>query len=157
MGQHCFFFYTPSLSQPAAERPYPLPLIPINMFALIPTVALLAGLSAAAPTYKAPATPAAAAGATIYKSKHFAGDSTAIPANAWCTDLSDIFGDFDGQVRSLAVEKGYRCQFFLDRGCSDYAPSSRKLDLSCIDSDVKKADLEPAFDLKLHSAYCALI
>ena len=105
------------------------------MFALIPTIALLAGISAAAPTvcrhlfpsspfpctyppqpntdlpqYKAPA---AAAGATIYKSKHFAGDSTAIPANTWCTDLSDIFGDFDGQVRSLAVEKGYRCQFFL--------------------------------------------
>ncbi|KNG46873.1 hypothetical protein DDE82_004266 [Stemphylium lycopersici] len=124
------------------------------MFTLIPTVALLAGLSAALPTYK---TPAAAAGATIYTSKHFAGDSTAIPANAWCTDLSSIFGDFDGHVRSLAVEKGYQCQFFLDRGCPDKAPPSRKLDFSCTDSDVMKPDLGPAFDFKMRSAYCALI
>jgi hypothetical protein len=30
----------------------------------------------------------------------------------WCTDLNNIFGDFDNKVRSMIVEKGFRCRFY---------------------------------------------
>ena len=52
-------------------------------------------------------------GATIYTSPNLTGFSTAIPGNAYCTDLNNIFGDFDGATRSITTEKGYQCSFFL--------------------------------------------
>jgi hypothetical protein len=33
--------------------------------------------------------------------------------NAYCTNLNNIFGDFDGIVRSLEVQAGYRCSFYV--------------------------------------------
>ncbi|KAJ4984212.1 hypothetical protein SVAN01_10320 [Stagonosporopsis vannaccii] len=56
--------------------------------------------------------------ATIFKSPRLRGESTFIPANAWCTDVSNIFGGFDGQVRSLSVEKGCVCRFYQEAGCN---------------------------------------
>jgi hypothetical protein len=52
-------------------------------------------------------------GATIFTALQLTGDSTAIPANEFCNDLNNIFGNFDGRVRSLAVENGYRCRVYL--------------------------------------------
>lgn len=53
-----------------------------------------------------------ARGATIFKRANLAGESTFIPANNYCTDMSNIFGSFDGEVRSLSVEKGVKCDFY---------------------------------------------
>jgi len=51
-------------------------------------------------------------GATIFTNKNFNGRSTAIPANDFCTDIDNIFGNFDGKIRSVTVEKGYHCKFY---------------------------------------------
>ena len=40
------------------------------------------------------------------------GENTFIPANDFCTDMTSIFGGFDGNVRSLSVEKGVKCTFY---------------------------------------------
>jgi hypothetical protein len=39
-------------------------------------------------------------------------DSTFVPANFYCTDISNIFGGFDGKIRSVSVEKGFKCDFY---------------------------------------------
>lgn len=46
-------------------------------------------------------------GAIIFTEPERKGDSAMIPGNAWCTDLSNIFGNFNGRVRSMVVEKGF--------------------------------------------------
>lgn len=53
--------------------------------------------------------------ATIFKHPNLAivnNDSTFIPANSYCTDISNIFGGFDGKIRSVSVEKGVKCNFY---------------------------------------------
>jgi hypothetical protein len=50
--------------------------------------------------------------ATIFKNANLGGESTFIPSNPYCTDISNIFGGFDGKVRSLSVEKGFKCDFY---------------------------------------------
>jgi hypothetical protein len=55
--------------------------------------------------------------ATIYKQRDLVtsplgNDSTFIPGVPSCTDLSNLFGGFDGQVRSLSVERGWACRFY---------------------------------------------
>ena len=53
-----------------------------------------------------------ARGATIYKEPDLKGENTFIPANDYCTDMTNIFGGFDGNVRSVSVEKGVKCTFY---------------------------------------------
>ena len=50
--------------------------------------------------------------ATIFKNANLGGESTFIPSNPYCTDISNIFGGFDGKVRSLSVAKGFKCDFY---------------------------------------------
>ncbi|KAF2623271.1 hypothetical protein BU25DRAFT_478499 [Macroventuria anomochaeta] len=55
--------------------------------------------------------------ATIYKSANLSGESTFIPANNYCTNIDNIFGGFDGKIKSLGVEKGSKCDFYQESGC----------------------------------------
>jgi hypothetical protein len=50
--------------------------------------------------------------ATIYKSTNAVGESTFIPANNYCTNISVVPGGFDGRIKSLSVEKGRKCDFY---------------------------------------------
>ena len=50
--------------------------------------------------------------ATIYKTANLAGDSTFLPADNYCVDVSNIYGGFDGEIKSLSVEKGFKCDFY---------------------------------------------
>lgn len=55
--------------------------------------------------------------ATIYKSSGAVNDgtfdqSTFLPANNYCTNISVIPGGFDGKIKSLSVEKGSKCSFY---------------------------------------------
>lgn len=50
--------------------------------------------------------------ATIYKSAGAVGESTFIPANDYCTNISVVPGGFDGKIKSLSVEKGAKCDFY---------------------------------------------
>lgn len=53
--------------------------------------------------------------ATLFKHPNLCevnNDSTFIPASPYCTDISNIFGGFDGRVKSLSVEKGFKCNFY---------------------------------------------
>ncbi|KAF2996801.1 hypothetical protein E8E13_001215 [Curvularia kusanoi] len=52
------------------------------------------------------------AAAMIFKFENLRGPSTFIPANDYCTDMTNIFGGFDGEVRSLSTEKGVKCDFY---------------------------------------------
>jgi hypothetical protein len=98
-----------------------------NMQLFIPVLALLSTLVAAVPTVSPtprpqrpislhntniPQASSDGRGATIFKDKNFKGQSTAIPANNFCTNINNIFGEFDGKIRSLTVEKGYQCKFY---------------------------------------------
>ncbi|KAJ4355268.1 hypothetical protein N0V95_003098 [Ascochyta clinopodiicola] len=58
--------------------------------------------------------------ATLFKHPNLEtvnADSTFIPSIAYCTDISNIFGGFDGKIRSLSVEKGFKCNFYKEAGC----------------------------------------
>lgn len=50
--------------------------------------------------------------ATIYKAAGAVGESTFIPANDYCTNISVVPGGFDGKIKSLSVEKGAKCDFY---------------------------------------------
>ncbi|KAF1836428.1 hypothetical protein BDW02DRAFT_567010 [Decorospora gaudefroyi] len=89
-------------------------------------------------------------GATVWKNKKFQGPSTAIPANNWCTDMNNIFGNWDAKTRSIKVEAGYKCRFYLDYGCT-----GPKIEFGSPDGRMMLDDLGPSFDLSIHSAYCA--
>jgi len=84
----------------------------------IPTiVALLGSVATASPLSKVQSSGRAfldGRGATLYKKQNAGGDGFAIPGNSgYCTDLDNVFGDYDGKVRSFSVEQGYQCEFFL--------------------------------------------
>jgi hypothetical protein len=53
------------------------------------------------------------AGGIVFKDKNFKGESTSIPGNSYCTDLYNIFGNFDGKVRSIQSTPGYQCQWYM--------------------------------------------
>lgn len=53
-----------------------------------------------------------ARGATIYKIPNLQGENTSLPANNYCTDMTNIFGDFNNNVRGLIMEKGVKCIFY---------------------------------------------
>ncbi|KAF1942260.1 hypothetical protein EJ02DRAFT_454459 [Clathrospora elynae] len=88
-------------------------------------------------------------GATIWSEKNIQGRSTAIPANNYCTDMNNIFGDWDGKIRSIRVEAGYSCQF--NRG---YECGGGVLEFGRPDVILVMDDLGPLFDLNIHSARC---
>ncbi|KAJ4364647.1 hypothetical protein N0V83_009244 [Neocucurbitaria cava] len=94
-------------------------------------------------------------GATLWTLRAFQGSSVAIPASAWCTDMNNVFGNFDGKARSLSVEGGYKCQFYTEYGCS--AAKGKKLEYGNAKKGVKVAALTGDFEGKIHSAYCAKI
>jgi hypothetical protein len=53
------------------------------------------------------------AGGIIFKGQNFKGESTFIPGNSYCTDVNNIFGNFDGKVRSIKSLPGYQCQWYM--------------------------------------------
>ena len=82
-------------------------------------IALVAGLATGLPTPltlestgTSLAPRADASVATLFKLANLSGASTFVPANSYCTDMRNIFGGFDGQVRSLSVETGVVCSFY---------------------------------------------
>ncbi|KAI4927231.1 uncharacterized protein J4E92_006398 [Alternaria infectoria] len=92
-------------------------------------------------------------GATIFTDKNFNGRSTAIPANDFCTDIDNIFGNFDGKIRSVTVEKGYHCKFYTGHDCP---ANGQKMECGSKDQASVFGDLG-TFDYKIHSAYCTKI
>ncbi|KAF2193264.1 hypothetical protein K469DRAFT_715330 [Zopfia rhizophila CBS 207.26] len=97
-------------------------------------------------------------GATIYKQLNLQGEDvpakqTAIPGNSYCTDMNNIFGGWDGQVRSLVVEPNYKCQFYTDYGCPK---NGLRLDLGSRNEPMTMSYLG-TFDRNIHSAFCAPI
>ncbi|KAF2279221.1 uncharacterized protein EI97DRAFT_498738 [Westerdykella ornata] len=40
------------------------------------------------------------------------------PGRGFCIDMSNLFGNWDEATRSLSVEKGFRCAFYSEVGCS---------------------------------------
>ncbi|KAF2786226.1 hypothetical protein K505DRAFT_202262, partial [Melanomma pulvis-pyrius CBS 109.77] len=98
-------------------------------------------------------------GATIWKQQNMIGDivpadQTAVPGNAWCTNLNNIFGGWDKKVRSLVVQDGYKCQFYTEYDCPT---AGLYLDLGSKDDLVLQPTLTADFDLKIHSVFCAAI
>lgn len=96
-------------------------------------------------------------GATIFKQQNLQGsqvpgDKTAVPGNTYCADLSNIFGNWDGKVRSLKVEPGYRCKFFTAYGCP---ASGQKLELGKKGVFLVANQLPTEFDEKIHSVICS--
>ncbi|KAL6708042.1 hypothetical protein ACN47E_003476 [Coniothyrium glycines] len=93
-------------------------------------------------------------GATIYSMTYYRGSSAAIPANAWCNNLDNIFGKFDGTTRSITVEKGFKCSFHLERDCPS---NGARLDLGSKDVGQGLGKLSQAYDKKIRSVHCARI
>ncbi|KAH8723620.1 hypothetical protein GQ44DRAFT_828020 [Phaeosphaeriaceae sp. PMI808] len=91
-------------------------------------------------------------GATICTLTDLRGASTAIPANAYCTDLDNIFGNFDGHVRSVQVEAGHQCRFHLDHGC--LMIKDRYIVLGSANSPYSLGSLPQGWDSAIHSVYC---
>ncbi|KAH3911704.1 hypothetical protein HBI56_140330 [Parastagonospora nodorum] len=117
----------------------------------ISVVALLSTLVTAlpAPTYND------GRGATIYTSPNFQGDSTFVPGtSSYCGDLNNIFGNFDGRVRSIVVEKGYRCQFYIGHDCP---ANGSEYDCGSKDASDAISTLPDWVDSKVHSIFCAKI
>ena len=50
--------------------------------------------------------------ATIFKSSNLHGESTFVPANNYCTNINVVPGGFDGEIRSLSVERGFKCSWY---------------------------------------------
>ncbi|RMZ70122.1 hypothetical protein GMOD_00000176 [Pyrenophora seminiperda CCB06] len=126
----------------------------------IPTVvALLGSVAAAAPTSNSngsvPPPFNDGRGATIYKGQSWSGDGFAIPGNSsYCTNLNNVFSDYDGKVRSFRVEARYQCEFFLGYGCLAYGQS---ITYGNRTESVGVAKLSPAYDYNIHSIYCCAI
>jgi hypothetical protein len=93
-------------------------------------------------------------GATIFTSLGLQGESTGIPGNAWCTDLNNIFGNFDCKVRSIVVEKGYTCQFHVNHGCP---ANGWKYEFGSKDTALGVGELPEWLNQKIHSIFCAQI
>lgn len=95
------------------------------LFEILTIVALLGSVATASPTKKISTSVSASVcgslpdfndgrGASIYKNQTCGGDAFGIPGNSnYCTDLDNIFAQYDGKLRSFRVEKGYQCEFFL--------------------------------------------
>ncbi|KAH8631446.1 hypothetical protein IG631_13129 [Alternaria alternata] len=78
----------------------------------LPFLALLSTLASAAPVVELQ-TRQSGAGGIIFKDQNFKGESTFIPGNLYCTDVNNIFGNFDGKVRSIKSLPGYQCQWYI--------------------------------------------
>lgn len=50
--------------------------------------------------------------AIIFKSANVSGESTFIPANNYCANISVVPGGLSGKIKSLSVEKGRKCDFY---------------------------------------------
>lgn len=50
--------------------------------------------------------------ATIFKGANLRSESTFIPANNYCTNIDVVPGGFDGNINSLSVEKGFKCDWY---------------------------------------------
>ena len=50
--------------------------------------------------------------ATIFKGVNLRSESTFIPANNYCTNIDVVPGGFDGNINSLSVEKGFKCDWY---------------------------------------------
>ncbi|KAF1926940.1 uncharacterized protein M421DRAFT_422176 [Didymella exigua CBS 183.55] len=79
------------------------------------TILSLSALASARPTAAVLASDARAA--TIFKSANTKGESTFIPANNYCTNISVVPGGFDGKIKSVSVEKDRKCDFYQEEGC----------------------------------------
>ena len=110
-------------------------------------LALMSALVAALPAVRS--TPGR--GATIFTGQNSSGSSTAIPGISFCADLTNLYGNFDGKVRSLTVEAGYRCQFYTTYGCP---ANGQKLDITGAQQD---GQLSNVFDYNIHSVICAQV
>ena len=107
----------PHISPPRTLPVQPQPTISIRILDSLPA----APSSPSLPTHMSPLADdsshlrprvADTRGATIFKRENLAGQSTFLPAINYCTDMSNIFGGFDGEVRSLTVEMGVKCDFY---------------------------------------------
>ncbi|KAF9693305.1 hypothetical protein EKO04_008620 [Ascochyta lentis] len=80
-------------------------------------LAAISGITTALPTLELRGDERAA---TLFKHPDLAvvnSDSTFVPGSSYCTDISNIFGGFDGKIRSLSVESGFKCDFYKEAGC----------------------------------------
>ncbi|OAL47460.1 hypothetical protein IQ07DRAFT_117318 [Pyrenochaeta sp. DS3sAY3a] len=100
--------------------------------------------SESAPSYN-PAT-------ILFTLRELHGLSITLPANNTCIDLSSILGDYDRKIRSLMVVKGTKCAFYTELSCASIGD---KLELGSEVGDVIRESLEPSWDLKIRSVYCA--
>ncbi|KAL1795930.1 hypothetical protein ACET3X_006154 [Alternaria dauci] len=115
------------------------------------SIALLSTLVSAVPLLEVSARQAGAGG-IIYKEPNFQGESTYIPSNLYCTDVNNIFGNFDGKVRSIKSMPGYQCQWYIDYRCP---ANGAKLDMGSRTAYVSNGYLRPTFDRNIHSVYCS--
>ncbi|KAG9195662.1 hypothetical protein G6011_00783 [Alternaria panax] len=113
-------------------------------------LAFLGTLVAAVPTAELQ-TRQSGAGGIIFKDQNLKGESTSIPGNSYCTDLDNIFGNFDGKVRSIQSAPGFQCQWYIDYGCP---ANGVKLDFGSKDAYIIVGDLDLTFDKKIHSIFC---
>ncbi|KAH9870972.1 hypothetical protein J1614_006546 [Plenodomus biglobosus] len=91
-------------------------------------------------------------GATIYTGTNYSGRAFAIPSNDYCADLRNVYADFNRQTRSIITEKGYRCEFYLERGC----PSQRKyLWIGSPEKNIALSPLRWDYDRRIQSIFCA--
>ncbi|KAJ4400725.1 hypothetical protein N0V91_008466 [Didymella pomorum] len=93
--------------------------------------------------------------ATIYKSGGVIGESTFVPANNYCTNISVIPGGFDGKIKSLSVEKGMKCDFYREEGCGvdDFTGGGMKLEVGSRKyKDVRRK--LGSWEGKIASVYC---
>ncbi|PSN71254.1 hypothetical protein BS50DRAFT_279128 [Corynespora cassiicola Philippines] len=96
-------------------------------------------------------------GATVWKQRNFVGtlepnEKTAIPGNNYCANLDAVYGDWDKKIRSLTVEKGYKCSFYTVHNC---VAKGHVLQLGSKDQGFSEPELEPQFDQTFQSAVCA--
>ncbi|KAF1912981.1 hypothetical protein BDU57DRAFT_541676 [Ampelomyces quisqualis] len=80
------------------------------------------------------------------------GEPASIPANNWCTDLNNIFGNFNNQVRSMIVEKGFKCGFFVNNQCP---ASGIKYEFGSKDLALAVGELPEWLDMRIKSVYCS--
>ncbi|KAH7071906.1 hypothetical protein BKA63DRAFT_554808 [Paraphoma chrysanthemicola] len=120
----------------------------MKLFNLV--LAVTGTLAAALPNPQS-LTPNDGRGATVFKEQNLKGDSTAIPSNLWCTDLNNIFGGFDYKVRSVIVEKGYRCRFYTLWGCP---ADAENYEFGSKEQALAVGELPGWLDRKIHSVWC---
>ncbi|UPX10019.1 uncharacterized protein EKO05_0000695 [Ascochyta rabiei] len=96
--------------------------------------------------------------ATLFKHPDLAtinADSTFVPANAYCTDISNIFGGFDGNIRSLSVEEGFKCDFYKEAGCgvNDFTSGGAVLEVGFKNKKDERKQLG-SWETKIASVIC---